>query len=85
MAETVETILMNIVFMFKFLKVVNRISQTFLILFSCVSLVYGQNVKPVEHTIPGTAIKFKMVSIPAGTLTLGSASTQKGHETDEGP
>jgi formylglycine-generating enzyme required for sulfatase activity len=65
---------------------VNRIpTALFLIFVSCFYSLHGQNIKPVEHGIPGTSIRFKMVGIPAGTLTLGSAATEKIRESDEGP
>jgi formylglycine-generating enzyme required for sulfatase activity len=41
--------------------------------------------KTYEQAIPGTEVKFKMVAIPAGSFTIGSPSTDKNRDTDEGP
>jgi formylglycine-generating enzyme required for sulfatase activity len=41
--------------------------------------------KPYEQTVKGTAVKFKLVPIPAGTFTMGSPATEKNRNTDEGP
>lgn len=38
-----------------------------------------------EQKITGTTVNFKMVAIPAGTFTMGSAATQQGRQADEGP
>ncbi|MBN8653568.1 MAG: SUMF1/EgtB/PvdO family nonheme iron enzyme [Cytophagales bacterium] len=54
----------------------------FLFLFSS---VIAQDFKTYEQTIPGTAIAFKMVAIPAGKFTMGSAITERGRQEDEGP
>jgi formylglycine-generating enzyme required for sulfatase activity len=45
----------------------------------------AQGFKTYEQTIPGTAVKFKMIAIPAGSFTLGSPASEKGRESDEGP
>ncbi|MGI8784012.1 MAG: formylglycine-generating enzyme family protein, partial [Acidobacteriota bacterium] len=37
------------------------------------------------ETIPGTAVTFSMVAIPAGVFTLGSPTGEKGRQEDEGP
>jgi formylglycine-generating enzyme required for sulfatase activity len=44
-----------------------------------------QDFKPYEQTLPGSAVKFKLIPIPAGTFTLGSAANEAGHEEDESP
>lgn len=41
--------------------------------------------KTVDHVVPGTAIQFRMVPIPAGSLVIGSAPSDKSHEPDESP
>lgn len=41
--------------------------------------------KTYEQTIPGSAVKFKMIAIPAGTFTMGSPAADKAKEADEGP
>jgi len=38
-----------------------------------------------DQIVPGSSIKFKMVSIPAGVFTMGSAAFEKGRDDDEGP
>ncbi|MFT4024827.1 MAG: SUMF1/EgtB/PvdO family nonheme iron enzyme [Flavihumibacter sp.] len=41
--------------------------------------------EPYAQKVPGTAIVFHMVPIPAGDFSLGSADNEKGHQADEGP
>jgi formylglycine-generating enzyme required for sulfatase activity len=41
--------------------------------------------KSYEQSIPGTDVKFKMVPIVAGSFTIGSSSSDKNRDTDEGP
>ncbi len=43
------------------------------------------DMKPYQETIPGTAVSFEMLPIPAGELTLGSPDSEKGRKADEGP
>lgn len=50
-----------------------------------VHYAYSQEVNTYEQDIPGTTITFKMAAIPAGKFTMGSAPTEKGRGTDEGP
>jgi formylglycine-generating enzyme required for sulfatase activity len=38
-----------------------------------------------DQDIPGSSVKFKMVSIPAGEFTMGSTPFEKGRDSDEGP
>src|SRR3569623_86184 len=38
-----------------------------------------------EQKITGTPVAFKMVPIPAGSFTMGSAASQPGRKNDEGP
>lgn len=45
----------------------------------------SQSLKSYEEAIPGTAIRFRMVAIPGGSFTMGSPSTEKGRDPDEGP
>ncbi len=40
---------------------------------------------PYTETIPGTIVKFAMVPIPAGVVTLGSPAGEPGRRADEGP
>ena len=42
-------------------------------------------MKAYTQTIPGTDVKFDMVPIPAGKVTMGSPENEKGHHPDEGP
>jgi formylglycine-generating enzyme required for sulfatase activity len=46
---------------------------------------FGQKPEAYEQSIPETDVKFRMVPIPAGTFTIGSPSTEKGRDPDEGP
>lgn len=46
---------------------------------------YTQTNKSYEQEIPGAAVKFKMIAIPAGTFTIGSPPSEKGRDDDEGP
>ncbi|RYG06408.1 MAG: formylglycine-generating enzyme family protein [Chitinophagaceae bacterium] len=41
--------------------------------------------KPYEQFIQGTAVKFNLVPIPAGSFLMGSAPAEKGRKEDEGP
>lgn len=47
--------------------------------------ISAQNLKPYDQNIPGSSVHFKMIPIPAGTLTIGSPSSEAGREEDEGP
>jgi formylglycine-generating enzyme required for sulfatase activity len=38
-----------------------------------------------EQTIPGSAIKFKMIPVKGGSFTMGSPEKEKGRSADEGP
>lgn len=38
-----------------------------------------------EQTIPGTAVSFKMIPVPAGSFIMGSPGNEKGRRGDEGP
>jgi sulfatase modifying factor 1 len=40
---------------------------------------------PYVQTIPGTDVTFQMQPIPGGRLLLGSAESEAGHKSDEGP
>lgn len=41
--------------------------------------------KAYEQSMPGSAIKFKMVPIKGGRFTMGSPENESGREADEGP
>jgi formylglycine-generating enzyme required for sulfatase activity len=41
--------------------------------------------KAYETAIPGTVVKFTMLPIPAGVVTLGSPASEKDRRADEGP
>jgi formylglycine-generating enzyme required for sulfatase activity len=43
------------------------------------------NFQPYEQTITGYTVKFNMVPVPAGSFSMGSASTEAGRKADEGP
>jgi formylglycine-generating enzyme required for sulfatase activity len=45
----------------------------------------AQDLKTYEISVPGTAIKFKMVAVPGGSFTMGSPPAGNDRETDEGP
>src|ERR1041384_7429844 len=38
-----------------------------------------------EQAIPGSSFRFKMVPIEAGSFTMGSSSSDKNRNADEGP
>lgn len=60
-----------------------------LLTLSLFTAVFGiskaQNFQSYEKTIPNTTVKFKMVAIPAGELSMGSPESESGHEPDESP
>ena len=41
--------------------------------------------KPYTQTIPGTAVSFDMLPIPAGKFLIGSPAGEAGRQVDEGP
>src|SRR5262249_42350627 len=43
------------------------------------------DLKPYTEKIAGTEVKFDMVPIPGGTFTMGSPSSEKDRQADEGP
>jgi len=45
----------------------------------------AENAQNYEQDIPGSTLKTKMVAIPGGTFTMGSNSSEKNRENDEGP
>ncbi len=59
------------------------------VLFTGVEAGFAQSAndafQPYETTIPGSAVKFKMVPVPGGSFLMGSASTDPAHKADEGP
>lgn len=55
------------------------------LILTCYVPVFSQSAKPYEQNLPGSAIKFKMVPVPAGTFTIGSAAAEQGRDADEGP
>jgi formylglycine-generating enzyme required for sulfatase activity len=62
------------------------LKSLFIILFLSISTIsIAQKFEPYEQTVPSSTVKFKMVPIPAGTFTIGSPSTEKSREEDEGP
>jgi formylglycine-generating enzyme required for sulfatase activity len=48
---------------------------------------FGQssNFAAYNQKIPGSALEYKMVPIPAGKFLMGSPASEKGREPDEGP
>jgi formylglycine-generating enzyme required for sulfatase activity len=56
-----------------------------LLVIGLVSNLRGQEFNGYEETVPGTAVKFKMVPIPPGSFMMGSPATDKLREPDEGP
>ncbi|MEO5976971.1 MAG: SUMF1/EgtB/PvdO family nonheme iron enzyme [Chryseolinea sp.] len=61
-----------------------RFSLTFLSLLGWCTLA-AQDFAPYEQNIPNTAVTFKMLPIPAGSFTMGSAYSEAGRDEDEGP
>ena len=60
-------------------------ASSFVILLFYICESRAQKAVAFEQTIPGTSVKFKMVPIPAGVFTMGSAETEKDRDIDEGP
>ncbi|MDA1261156.1 MAG: formylglycine-generating enzyme family protein, partial [Planctomycetota bacterium] len=42
-------------------------------------------MRPYEERIPGTVARFRMLPIPGGRFTIGSAESEDGREAQEGP
>lgn len=57
--------------------------QVVMLVLSCTIALAQQ--KPVEHIIPGTTVRFRMVPVPEGNFSLGSPTGEKAREQDEGP
>jgi formylglycine-generating enzyme required for sulfatase activity len=49
------------------------------------STAIAQDFKSYDQAIPGTSVTFKMAAIPAGKFIMGSSSTERGRQEDEGP
>ena len=43
------------------------------------------DMKTYTNTIPGTAVTYQMVALPAGEYTMGSPESEKNRQKDEGP
>ena len=41
--------------------------------------------QPYEQSVPGSALKFIMTPVPAGSFIMGSSTQEKQRRTDEGP
>ncbi|TAE47338.1 MAG: formylglycine-generating enzyme family protein [Bacteroidetes bacterium] len=41
--------------------------------------------KSYTESIPGTAVRFDMVFVPAGKVSIGTPDSEEGHEADESP
>ncbi|HEY9049492.1 MAG TPA: SUMF1/EgtB/PvdO family nonheme iron enzyme, partial [Ohtaekwangia sp.] len=67
----------------------NHLAFRFTLFASCFLLsashLSAQNFETYEQTIPGTSVTFKMVAIPAGSFTIGSAPSDSRKEQDETP
>ncbi|HEY0744173.1 MAG TPA: SUMF1/EgtB/PvdO family nonheme iron enzyme [Chryseosolibacter sp.] len=60
-------------------------TSLFSVLVFAAASAFSQELKTYEQTITGTPVKFKMVAIPGGTFTIGSAPNEKVKDEDEGP
>jgi formylglycine-generating enzyme required for sulfatase activity len=56
-----------------------------IIFLSAAPALLAQDLKTYEQPVAGTTAKFKMVALPAGSFTIGSAASEKGRDADEGP
>jgi sulfatase modifying factor 1 len=68
----------------------NKLKITILgwaLLFSAPLTVFSQqtNTEPYTQDIPGTDLRFEMLSIPAGEFRIGSPEGEPGRREDEGP
>ncbi|MDQ6813144.1 MAG: SUMF1/EgtB/PvdO family nonheme iron enzyme, partial [Bacteroidota bacterium] len=61
----------------------------FVLVECCCFVASAQNAnsdfKAYEQPIPGSDLKTKMVTIPAGSFVMGSSNSESGHSADEGP
>lgn len=59
------------------------------LLFGCalfgIQATAAEPSKSYVETIPGTAVTFRMISIPGGEFTMGSPADEAGRNEDEGP
>lgn len=64
-----------------------RIVLSLLALFPCLlSLAQKDTAFSVtDIKLPNSGLKYKMTLLPAGTFTMGSPESEKGHRKDEGP
>lgn len=66
-----------------------RTAVLFCLLLSCCMYAGAQNnstgFESYEQKIPGSAVSFKMIAIPAGTFNMGSPATEKAHQPSEAP
>jgi formylglycine-generating enzyme required for sulfatase activity len=54
-----------------------------IILTLLIATLHAQDFRPYEQAVPGTSIKFKLVSIQGGKFKMGSPANEKNHEADE--
>jgi formylglycine-generating enzyme required for sulfatase activity len=48
-----------------------------------IAILQAQDFKSYEQSIPGTAIKFKLVAVNSGKFMMGSPAAEKNRDTDE--
>lgn len=60
-------------------------TSVFSLAFFAAASAFCQDLKTYEQTITGTPVKFKMIGIPGGSFSIGSAATDKSRDEDEGP
>src|SRR6476620_7588588 len=52
---------------------------------TCPGQTADTSFKSYEQSIPGSALKFKMVPIKGGRFVMGSPANESGRDSDEGP
>ncbi len=64
---------------------ISGIAVLLIFIYSIVSAQSSSEFSLYEITIPASTVKFKMLPVPGGNYTLGSAADEKGRRPDEGP
>jgi formylglycine-generating enzyme required for sulfatase activity len=62
-----------------------KLRMSLLALAAALAAILPAQPRSYAEAIPGSAIRFEMLLLPAGSLRMGSPETEAGHEGDESP